>query len=204
MTLAAVAFAATMNAQFYVGGSLGFETKTTSTDFKDVNDKGDEITKTVDNTWSKFSIKPEVGYKLNDKMAVGLTIGFSSTDDKDANNNKISEFEIAPYFRYTFITWNKVSLFADAQLAYTTGTTTEYFTEKDGKESSSDNTINSFGISIRPGIAYQANEKISFVAHIGNLLGYKHEKLSEVSTANTFSVLGLNTLGLEIGAYYNF
>ena len=56
MTLAAVAVAATMNAQGYIGGNLGFVNSTNKTN------PAAEVTRTG------FSIAPEFGYKLDDKL----------------------------------------------------------------------------------------------------------------------------------------
>ena len=65
MTLAPVAVAATMNAQGYIGGNLGFNTS------KDKTTPGTEVTLTG------FNIAPELGYKLDDKLGVGVVLGFS-------------------------------------------------------------------------------------------------------------------------------
>lgn len=199
MTLAAVAVAATMNAQLYIGGSLGFQTRTTKTDVAGTNP-----VQTIDSKWSEFSILPEVGYNLNEKMAVGMQIGFTATDDKDANNTKSNAFTIAPYFRYTFVKWDKVSLFADAGINFRTGTTKVYSTDPTtGKEVSTDNNTNRFFIGVVPGIAFQASEKVSVVAKLGTGLGYTHEKVSDAVKFDQFG-FDVNSLGLQLGAYYNF
>ena len=98
MTLAAVAVAATMNAQVYVGGALGINS----------NSRNDVTTTSV-------SIMPEIGYKLDDTMAVGLGLGFADDGIKDANT---TTFTIQPYFRYHFVKFDNVSLFCDASIYY--------------------------------------------------------------------------------------
>lgn len=99
MTMAATVVALTMNAQgMYVGGSLGFNTK--SHDGNTLN--------------SSFSIIPEFGVNFNEKMAVGMEIGYSHDNDKTNKSGntgyelKTNTFKVAPYFRYTAVrmaTW---------------------------------------------------------------------------------------------------
>lgn len=85
MTLVAVAMATTMNAQWYVGGTVGYNyTKDKNTDVKS----------------NTFVITPELGYNLNEKWAVGMKIGYAYNKVDDAKSN---EFVVNPYARYTFV-----------------------------------------------------------------------------------------------------
>ena len=104
MTLAAIAVAATMNAQMYVGGSLAFTSSKNDTE-------GAKAT-------TEFSIKPEVGYNLDENLAVGLALGFTSEKAGDAD--AMTTFEIAPYARYTFAKLDKVNFFVDGEVSYAT------------------------------------------------------------------------------------
>ena len=61
------AFAAlAMSAQVYVGGSLGFSSSSLK-----ITDGMDKL------SGSSFQIRPEVGYKLDDKMALGIELGYT-------------------------------------------------------------------------------------------------------------------------------
>ncbi len=202
MTIAAAFVATTMSAQFYVGGSLGFNSgKTTN----EVSVAG--TTTSTDNKVTNFTIAPEVGMMLSDNMAIGVSLGFTNSKNEPTSSTTIksNEFEIAPYFRYIFAKWGNVSLFADAQFAVATG--------KDKTETTSGSTTtstevknNGYSFSVAPGISYQASEKVNFVAKLGDGLGYWHTK-SEVGNstakANVFGI-NANTLGLSFGMYYNF
>ena len=173
MTLAAIAVAATMNAQMYVGGTLGFTSEKADFD-------GAKAT-------TNFTIKPEIGYNLDENLAVGLALGFTS--DKAGDADAVTTFEIAPYARYTFAKLDKVNFFVDGEVSYAT--------KKD--------TYNKFGIHIKPGVAVNVNDKISFVAKLGtDGLGWTNtnDKIHDYKT-NKFG-LDLSTLGLEFGMYYNF
>jgi hypothetical protein len=226
MTLATVAVAATMNAQVYLGGSLGFNFGSETRERAYGNYLYDVKTKTLD-----FEILPEIGYKISDKMAIGAQIGVKYEKTTDPYywatgnavysydlTNKSFKFVFKPYFRYTFVEWDKVSLFADAQFGLAFGKDTyeegiDYtnnilqYTTTDYKSSES-------SFAIVPGIAYQASEKISIVAKLGNGFGYWYTKSKTPGTLNGIPYdfdrsrskfgLNLNTLGLTVGVYYNF
>ena len=183
MTLAAVAVAATMNAQVYVGGELGFET--TSQDG-------------VSNT--SLTLMPEIGYNLDENWAVGISFGYGqiSNENKvvDALGNeatvtvKNKRFIINPYARYTFLKLDKVNVFVDGGLSYA------HYDNAGSKN-------NQFAIGVRPGVAINLNDKLSFVSHFG-WLGYKNSKddYDGAKAANTFG-FDVNSK-VSFGMYYNF
>jgi hypothetical protein len=214
MTIAAVAFATTMNAQVYLGGSLGLQGGTTTKDYVLGNATVSQDVKTF-----TFEILPEIGYKINDKMAIGTVIGIDfnkQTTPHETYDDVVKGFyfNFKPYFRYTFVQWDKVSLFADAQVGMRFGKDT-HESSASGVTVSYDEKYTQFSFAIVPGIAYQASEKVSVVAKLGNGLGYWHEKTSTPRTSsngvsyddqtytNTYG-LNLKTLGLTVGVYYNF
>lgn len=171
LTLAAVAMAATMNAQGYIGGSFGFQ---------NVSYDG--------NSTSAFTILPEVGYNLDENLAVGVTVGYAESGSDDA---KVKAFEIAPYARYTFVKAGPVNLFVDGGLGYENAKASGVST-------------NTFEIGIKPGVAVNLNEKFSFVAHVG-FLGWGTSK-PDYDGAKSTNYYGLNLDGnkLSFGFYYNF
>ena len=203
MTLAAVAVAATMNAQVYVGGTLGlnFQNKLTG-------ESGDA-------TGMTFKIQPEIGYNLNEDMAVGIVLGFGintngkqnlSEDVKGWNtmnygggvkykNSQIA-FEVAPYFRYNFVKLEKVNFFFDAGVGF------GYISQKQ----TDDYTWNAtrFSIFVQPGVAVNLNEKVSFVAKLGDGLGFRSTKVKDHDAQSTFGLDLKSLAGLSFGMYYNF
>ena len=112
LALALVAF--TAKAQLYVGGSIAFDTV----------------------GGFNINLAPEVGYNLNDDMAVGLAVGLGFGGG--------TTIAATPYFRYCFLDWGPAILFADAQFTY------QYANYGGGA------TANSWGIGICPGIAVPA------------------------------------------------
>ena len=211
MTLAAVAVAATMNAQLYVGGTLGFTSEKIT---NEVSAGGTTTTSDTNNT--TFNFGPEVGYKLNDKMAVGMYLGFTSRTNEPAAapgttvKNTNNRFEIKPYFRYTIVNFGKVGLFADGEIGFFTGTQKNE-TSAGGTTTTREVKNNGFHIAVVPGVAFQASDKVSFVAKLGNGLGYWHEKQENPAAAGTTDEdktdrfgLNLNSLNLSVSVYYNF
>ena len=204
MTMVAACAALTMNAQMYVGGSLNFNSNTTTTETTVAG-----VTASSDNKTTSFGIAPEVGFKLADNMAVGVAVGFNMSNNEPSATTKVktNNFSIAPYFRYTALSWGNLSLFADAKVTVSTGKTTNEVTTA-GVTVSSDDKVNSFSVAIVPGISYQLNDQINFVATLGNGLGYFQTKTEPAGGARTITDknfgLDLNTLGLSFGMYYNF
>ena len=171
MTLVAVAMATTMNAQWYVGGTVGYNyTKDKNTDVKS----------------NTFVITPELGYNLNEKWAVGMKIGYAYNKVDDAKSN---EFVVNPYARYTFVKLDKVNFFVDGGFEY------NYVKVED-------DSANGFGISFKPGVAVNLNEKVSFVAHVGNF-GWASAKAKNAKSVQSVD-LGLNLTSVDFGLYFNF
>ena len=169
----------TVNAQVYVGGGVGFQT--TSQD---------------GNSETFFKLVPEIGYNLDENWAVGIAVGYGEhkTTLKSGNlktTAKVKAFEIAPYARYTFAKFDKVNLFVDGTVDY-------LHTDNAGDKN------NTFSIGLKPGVAVNLNDKLSFVAHAG-FLGYQNSKddYEGAKAANTFG-FDLDGSNLSFGVYYNF
>lgn len=182
MTLVAAFVSVSMSAQFYVGGGVGFAS------FDDSN-----------KSHSVFKFVPEVGYNLDEDMAVGIALTYTQgsttaawllTDPDKKLNEDLKTFTIAPYLRYSFAKFGPVTVFADGCFEYT-------HIDNDGAKA------NGWGLGIKPGIAVNLNEKFSFVSHIGRL-GYSQSK-EDVSGAKAVSTFGLDLdNALTFGLYYNF
>ena len=178
MTLAAVCVAATMNAQVYVGGSLGFETSSQ-----------DGVTN------SELTLMPELGYALDENFAVGIAFGYGQeSHDVEVEGltvtRKNKKFKINPYLRYNFVKLDKVNVFVDGGLEYV---------HKDDAGAKN----NTFGIGVRPGVAVNLNDKLSFVSHFG-WLGYSNSKddYEGAKAKNTFGFKLASSV--SFGLYYNF
>ena len=188
MAIAATFIAVSMHAQFYVGGSLGYETS--SYDGKTLG--------------TSFSILPEFGIKFSDQWGAGVVIGYGSNSDKsNASYDEINtgKFTFKPYARYSFLKMGGATLFADGGISYES-MSTEYKDEG----TSSDADASRYGLFISPGIAYNLSSKVSLVAKLGDVIKYSSYSpdYEGAKSTNTFSLLNLNTLNLSFGVYYNF
>lgn len=141
LTIALAAFAFAANAQLVVGGSLGFNTYSNSTNYTNV--LGNTTTEvTVPGWWGgndyiDLTVMPKVGYQLNDNMQVGLAFGINWSKEKDYSNYfaqyaTIDDFEgyvttsgmsvgLTPYFRYNLAEVGDFTLFCEAQLGLNFG-----------------------------------------------------------------------------------
>ena len=174
MTLAAVCVAATMNAQWYIGGGVGYTNNKISNGV-------------VDQKTSTFKLLPEIGYNLDENWTVGAQLGYSYSKD---NGVKTNGFEVSPYLRRNIVKWEKVNLFCDLGLGYA------YTKTGDVK-------VNAFSVGLYPGVAVNLNEKISFVTKIG-ALSWTHAKIADTDVKTNNFAIGLDGADLSFGVYYNF
>ena len=174
MTLAAVCFAATMNAQVYVGGSLSLNA------WSSQENAGDRSETT-------FKIMPEIGYNINDSWAIGTVIGYESNKWTGVQGVSESAFSIAPYARYTFAKCGKVNFFVDGGLDFTTAKDADW---------------NEFAVGLKPGLSVALSDKVSFVSHFG-FLGYDVlNPKGDKNNISKFG-LDLDGNNLSFGLYFN-
>lgn len=166
------------SAQVWLGGSLGLNFTQANGDAK--------VSGVNDETQTEFTIMPEVGYTLDEKWDVAIGLGFASVSNvggvKDAGNE--TQFAVNPYARYTFANVEKLGFFVDLGVQF------ESISPKKGDSTSA------FWGGVKPGVKYAATDKITLVAHFGDL-GYFTQK----DKVNKF---GLNlTNGLSFGMYWS-
>lgn len=162
------------SAQAYVGGTVGA--------WRDNSEKMTQI-----------AIMPEVGYNLNNKFAVGTTIGWEYRHKTDINTNL---FQFNPYARYTFFKSGIVGIFCDGTVGFGVGKTSY-------KDYDSD-TACTWQIGFKPGVSLALSDRFSVVAHLG-LIGYKGAN-DAAKASGYHEEWGLHLTGndLSFGFYYNF
>lgn len=221
ITIAFVAAAMFANAQFFIGGGLGFTTQ-------GGKDKLTANGLTVEADAPKtlgFQFVPSIGFMFNDNMGVGLDFGlgfrktvednlYDDDGDKYKETVKTTTIAIAPYFRYVFAEVDNFKFYADAKFAYATSkpkdkveyTDLNTTVEQDGTK------MTSFAFGIIPGIQYNFTDHISINAKLNLLsLGYTSKKYTTegngskyIQTRNTFG-FGVNEpTDFEFGFYYTF
>lgn len=163
------------SAQVYLGGSVGYWH----------DDTADS---------DSFTIKPEIGYEINETWGVGTTIGYTYTKADDV---KAHLFELAPYARYTYFRTdnNLLNLFVDGQVGLGIGST---------KYDDDSETAVYWNIGFRPGVAININDKFSFETKFG-FLGYQGaDKHAEAAGVHKCGGLNFSTQELTFGFFYHF
>ncbi len=194
------------SAQVWIGGAAGFNSNSIK------NDDGNNILSA-----SEFSIIPEIGYSVNDKIGVGLTLGFGTEGAKRRTNERISgsSFSIAPFVQYTALELGKFQLIGRATLGFDSHT--GYGFNEDGivELIGDDNSkLTSFGVNVTPFLHYVINDKFNVFGAMNFLslnfasmsVKYDGEKLGSVNVFN-FGVDAnnvANTGALQIGFIYKF
>jgi hypothetical protein len=130
-----------------------------------------------------WEIAPEIGYDIDETWAVAVKLGITSTQKGD--NDAVTGFIINPYARYKFANVDKLTFFLDGGLAYKTY----------GKDNG-----NSFGIGIKPGVAFKVAEGVSLEAKLGGLGWTTFSE--EAGNYDRFG-LGVDTEALSIGIFFD-
>ena len=212
MTMVAACAALTMNAQMYVGGTVGFG-----------SDKSK--TATVETTKNSLTIAPEFGMALDEKMGVGIELGFKnvSTEDKwigigaDPVAKRLkptkTAFSIRPYLRYQVFSFGKANIFVDGGVNFAISKDKEVAYDATGK--AIDNKAGmDLGLFVQPGFAFNITDSWSIVAKLENMFTFTYSKGQVPDVAGApdaptsinarLASGGFNTGNLRFGVYYNF
>lgn len=135
-----------------------------------------------------FKVKPELGYNLDSNWALGLAFGYEY--EYVGHDQKCNTLSVNPYVRYTFAKFGPVNVFADGGFDFETS-------KWKGGDAA---TIWSIGV--RPGVAVNLTEKLSFVSHIG-FIGYSDSNDHHAHNLDGFGAV-LDGSQLTFGLYYNF
>lgn len=197
------------NAQYFAGGSFGFN----ATGGK-IKVDGESTDKTSTRT---FSFTPKVGYVLSEKFCLGLELNLTTSRVKTPGNpdeiEKSFTFGLAPFARYYAFRMNKLALFAQGNIGFSTTTTKN----KVGSTTTDGPKTNTFGFGAYPGISYDLNDRISFEAVVNGFnFGFTSSVVKEKvagadvkDVSNTFGFgVDLNNIAttgfITIGAIVKF
>lgn len=160
---------------------------------------------TVDNgntVQTNLGFMPEFGINFNESFSAGGRIGYFTNINKDAagDKQKINQFSIVPFARYTFASFGKFSAFGQGELPLS-------FYGGENYDGTAMDSYNSIGLNVRPGLSYSINEKWGF-----NLL--MPSVFSFVTQSNNYSSVGFTLnrgytvqsylLDTNIGFIYKF
>ena len=221
ITIAFVAAAMFANAQFFVGGGLGFTTE------------GGKVKSTISGVTFEsdapkaftFEFVPTIGYMFNDNMGVGIDLGFGfskevtdNLTDPELGTYKLTEkattIAFAPFFRYVFAEIDNFKFYGDVKFAYATSkpkdkyefTNANTTVETDGAK------MSAFAFGVIPGIQYNFTDNISINAKLNLLsLGYTSAKYTSENGGDKTTIsdnqfgFGVNQpTDFEFGFFYTF
>jgi len=139
----------------------------------------------ADETSTFVEILPEVGYNFTDRWAVGGIIQYRLSD------HSYYDLTFMPYVRYTAVKYKNVNLFVDGSVGFGFGKNKK--TDKDGTF---------WDLGLRPGVAVNLNENLSFVAHLGSF-GYESSKVDDQKRDSGWGA-GIDLSKITFGLYFNF
>jgi outer membrane protein len=198
-------FCISLNAQVFVGGNFSFNTS------KNKTDDGATTTHKVSNY--NFTLSPNVGKFLSEKVAIGLALNISLTGYISGVNtetiSKSSSIGASPFLRYYAIKWNKVSLFGQGNI----GIDFSSSSVKTGGVTNDGPKDTRLYFSIYPGLSYDINDKLSLETSLNILsFGYYYITTKDGSSKDKHSSFNIGAgLGnivsisaITIGAIYKF
>lgn len=178
LTLSLVAAAFFCQAQLFVGGDLGFGVTGGSVSAKQGN-YSESITLPKTTT---FEIVPTIGFMFNENIGIGLDFGFGVSNYKEKDDDysykrSTNAWIVAPYFRWVFGQFDRVSLYADARINFGGGKAKVSVTEGSATASLDGDKISNFGVNIVPGINFMISDNIALNAKLNLIsLGYNMTK----------------------------
>ncbi len=217
LVLAFVSTALISNAQLFVAGSVAANYSGGSTEYTSpFHTKDDKPQK------FGFAITPAVGYMIPGKSyGFGLSLGYAYTSDKDYdyyNNsngdvlvtsytkNFSNAFDIAPFFRYAYAKFDKITLYVDAKMPIGVA---KYNIKNDNVTTELEKAF-VIGGKLIPGLTYKFNDHILFTTEIGLLsINYMYTKATTfysnvVDKSNDFSIGANNRTIASFGFVYLF
>jgi len=201
--------AVTLNAQWFLGGNVGFSTKTDQT----IAGSGTDYASTV----IGFHIAPKAGYYFNEKFAFGLSLSIGGNFSLTTNPNAIDRltfsvpWKFSPFVRWHVYTYKKLSLILEGNMGvYGNHHNTNQMT-------GFKNNIGITVINITPMLGYKLSDHFQLEAGLNFLsLGYdinwniEGEKPNKTTRIKHDFNIGFNSANiismgyLTIGAIYKF
>ena len=168
----------TANAQFYIGGSLGFYE----------NSEKNKDGKKTGTSYSTFSIAPEAGYMFSEKMDFGLSYLFSNDGRKSYYNGELGSnttaktWGVSPYIRYSLITFGNFDVLGKLAL-YFSENSNEYTSYNSYANYKDKYTYTTFGANLSPLLFYNFSKHISIYTQL-NFLGLDLSSTTEKSNGS--------------------
>lgn len=199
--------------QSWISVDLGFATSQSSSKVT----VGGTSTDTDGPTFTSYHFTPTYGYNINEKITIGLGIGYGA--DKVETDNSVGGvtdkvidednlFIIMPFARYNWSVNDKFGVYGQLDITPGFGKNKNE-TVMGSTTVTTESDVFSLGANIRPGIYYQFSDRWSMNSHFGSL-GYNTRTLSnEVSGTKSESTnsgfgldLGMSSLGFGLNFHF--
>lgn len=200
LTLFAVQAQAQIGQGLFAGGGLGITVESGKSEFGNLTIDGP--------TTTGYSFSPRVGYFFTDNIGAGLELmvsGVNTSLDDDKTTSSIVGVGVFGRYAIGLGEEEKFAIVGDLNIRYMsqTGET------KTGNITVEDDPINTVAVGIAPSLLYFPTPKIGLEMGLGNIISYENqvEKVNggdDKITSNTFELLNLNSLNLNISASYYF
>lgn len=183
-----VAYLSAQSGNIYAGGNLGINTQSVK-----VESTGNTL---KSNSWQ---VAPEIGYFVNDNIAVGLMLGIGG--DKNSLDTKTTLIRPSLYGRRFFKMNDAFHLFAGLNLGFSADKTVP----KNGTAATTDKS-SGFGAGVDLGGTYKLSDRFTIIGRYATLgLNTTTEKTGDTKT-HTVTDFGFNVLSLgpqfTVGIYY--
>jgi outer membrane protein W len=156
--------------------------------------------KTGDTKTNQFAVSPSFGYFVNDNIAVGVMIGYTSRDYKPTDE-KYTTLTTGLFGRYYFNPANKFTIYGQLQAGYVSSKSKTNF--GDGTVEFKDN---GFAASVGPGFNYWLSNHLALESNFG-IIGYSSTKPDDnggnPQSTDTFTI-GLDFANINFGVVYKF
>lgn len=189
LLLGAVALFTSLNAQtekgsWVIGGSTTIGFNNISTKYSVGNNSNTEP------SVSTFTLTPSVGYFVQDKLAVGLDLGFVSMSQKDGDDKyTVSTLSAMPTATYYFKSATNLVPYLGAGVGYASTKATEKYNGNSNSE-----TVDGFAWKAKGGLVYLINQ------NIGVDVGASYNQFSNKETVmGTDYKTTVGTFGINLG-----
>jgi len=164
ITLAIIFFAKTVNAQWFLGGGIGFNLNVEKSKYS-----SETYNHTNNQTFVGFSIAPKLGYSFNKKIALGLNCYAGSNFTIDVAHTLT--WGINPFIRFTPFTYKNFSLILES--GSTVGGAYEFWKIGNDKAKNIAKTFAIGVFNITPILGFKLTEHLQLEAEVNFLnIGY--------------------------------
>ena len=152
--------------KFFLGGSLGFNSN--QNDGLMQGPTGDYTV--IRNKSYGFSVAPEFGFFLKEKVALGIRLSYANNITKAENGDITSPYySVSPFVRFIIPLWSsRFSIYNDLGIFGSYSEATTYLM------GSRETKMMQLGAFYRPGIQFRLKDNINLLATMGDLVSYNY------------------------------